>query len=117
VVDKALHPDRPIVSHERPLRDGHFGTTSARSWPASASGGRHRRPPTRRDPMLTVANVWYRGANKSLPQRRYPGNASNPALRNCNLLACICVLFSTDRRGAGKTYAANAEELVEQTSL
>lgn len=70
-----------------------------------------------RGPMLAVANIWYRGANKSSRQRRYPGNASNPALRNCNLLACICVLFSTDRRGATKTYAANAEELVEQMSL
>jgi hypothetical protein len=49
------------------------------------------------------------GANRSSPQRRTPGNASNPGLRNCNLLACIRVLFSTDRRGgAGKTYAANA---------
>jgi hypothetical protein len=26
--------------------------------------------------MLTVANVWYRGANKSSPQRRYPGKVS-----------------------------------------
>jgi len=59
------------------------------------------------------------GAIKSSPQRRYPANSSNPGLWNCNLLDCICVLFSTDRRwssqvikkalgDAGKTYAANA---------
>ena len=56
------------------------------------------------------------GANKSSPERRYPGNASNPGLRNCNLLACIRVLFSTDRGAQERPTLLTLEELVEQTS-
>jgi hypothetical protein len=78
-------------------------------------------------PNLPVANAWYRAPNIHRPQRRYAGNASNPGLRNCNLLACICVcsvqtvarafqgpweehfiVVQWEQRGAGKTYANNA---------
>lgn len=49
------------------------------------------------DPFPPVATSGV-GPNKSSPERRYPGYVSNPGPRNCNLLACICVWFSTDRR-------------------
>src|SRR5580698_9256236 len=47
------------------------------------------------------------------PQRRYSGNSSNQGLRNCNFLACVCVLLSTARRAqerAGLTLRNRSSE-------
>src|SRR5271154_4750631 len=53
-----------------------------------------------RDPMLTVANVCYRGANKSSPQRRYPGNAAISAaeLQLISLHLCFVQYRPAGRR-------------------